>query len=287
MRNKIKPYSSAYPSSPLAAHCPNVANLAMDNFAQVNGKWQIPFPFVRIPFLDGIPTKAVRPTSTGITYNRSKLAQFYQRICLTVPFTAETFHRKFLLLFFEETGTEFLDQTTRSRLSDAGEKEHRAPVIMMSPRDKGMVTRSLWNFSWTSKQFIRLKLKHKGKTHGARAPSRSPVEFSRRATLIAPLDFSPEVTVSGDFSSTSFIWRPLARTAAASCRKSGQRRARNKKSKTKRRKSPVAREIARDRFETCCQKRLCVFFFSFLFSPLGTLKFDTANFVIELCSRYM
>lgn len=128
MRNKIKPHSSAYPPSPLTlAHYPNVANLAMDNLL-CTGKWKVtdPFSIVRIRFLDGILTKAVRPTSTGITYNRSKLAQFYQRICLTVPFTAETFRRKFLVLFFfEETGTEFLDQTTRSRLSDAGEKEHR------------------------------------------------------------------------------------------------------------------------------------------------------------------
>lgn len=224
MRNKIKPHSSAYPPSPLTlAHYPNVANLAMDNLL-CTGKWKVtdPFSIVRIRFLDGILTKAVRPTSTGITYNRSKLAQFYQRICLTVPFTAETFRRKFLVLFFSRK----LERSFSTKRHDHGcrtrEKKSIATVIMMSPRDKGMA-RSLWNFSWTSKQFIRLKLKHKGKTHGARAPSRSLVEFSRRATLIAPLDFSPEVTVSGDFSSTSFIWRPLARTAAASCWKSDQR----------------------------------------------------------------
>lgn len=104
-----------------------------------------PFSIIRIRFVDGVLTKAVRPTSTGITYNRSKLAQFYQRICLTVPFTAESFHRKFLLLFFEETGTEFLDQTTRSRLSDAGEKEHRAGHYDVAKRQgDGEVTLKLF-----------------------------------------------------------------------------------------------------------------------------------------------
>lgn len=102
MRNKIKPHSSAYPPSPLTlAHYPNVANLAMDNLL-CTGKWKVtdPFSIVRIRFLDGILTKAVRPTSTGITYNRSKLAQFYQRICLTVPFTAETSAANFSFFFF-------------------------------------------------------------------------------------------------------------------------------------------------------------------------------------------
>lgn len=156
----------------------------------------------------------------------------------------------------------------------------------MSPRDKGMA-RSLWNFPWTSKQFIRLKLKHKGEN------ARCSRAISQPCGIFTPRDpYRSSRLLARSYRVRGLQFDEFYPTAT--CANSGSklleertREARNKKSKTKRRKSPVAREIARDRFETCCQKRLCVFFFSFLFSPLGTLKFDTDNFVIELCSRYM